>query len=169
MHVRGILKTLTCIFYLLMDRAPQPSHLRLHVKSIHDSKIYACDNWKYKAITASGLHQNLLSIHEQIKYACDTCEIIATTVFSLKQHVLAIHDHLKYACERCNYKATRPSYLCQHVESINGQLEYACERYTCNSHMHILLAHGQILYADGEQRVILIKGQWRIVNILCYF
>ena len=57
---------------------------------------YPCDECNYKAKFPSHLRQHVKSIHEGVKYPCIQCNYKATVPSALSQHVKSIHEGVKY-------------------------------------------------------------------------
>ena len=75
---------------------------------------YQCDQCNHKADYPSHLQLHIKSVHEGVKYPCIYCNYKATVPSNLQQHVKSVHEGVKYPCDQCSYQGCYPSALRSH-------------------------------------------------------
>lgn len=93
-------------------------HLRRHIESLHQMKIFSCEkcnktfNWK------SNLDRHIDKIHmESERSDCQECDKTFTQNYSLKRHVESEHRGMKkFICDICGKDFTLKQGLTRHIE-----------------------------------------------------
>ena len=95
------------------------NHNKSRQFNLSNENNYPCDKCDYKASYASHIRQHIKSIHERVKYPCEQCNYRATDQSGLRKHIKSIHEGLKYPCPyQCNFRAFfQLSKLQQHIRS----------------------------------------------------
>jgi len=92
------------------------SHLRTHIRAIHEGVKYAC-NQCYKQFPQTGhLRRHIKSVHEGVKYDCNLCDERFTLQNSLRAHIYSIHVGEKYDCTQCNEQFSKKFNLQRHYK-----------------------------------------------------
>ena len=92
-------------------KALQRCDLDRHIKSVHDSEIYDCNQCDYKALWLDSIQRHITTIHECTKYDCDHCDYQASQRSDLKSHIKSVHEGTsKYDCNwSCSMNSVHPT------------------------------------------------------------
>jgi len=114
------------------------SHMKIHVKSVHEKVTYACDQCAYKATLKENIKKHIKSVHEKVTYACWQCDYKATLKENLKRHTKSVHEKGKlkiplksvsYSCDNCVFKSTQKGNLTKHIKSFHDiKAIYSCDK-----------------------------------------
>ena len=107
------------------------SHLRTHIKSVHDGKIeYKCDRCDKTFGKTSKLKYHVKTVHEGIKeHKCELCGKCFGLLCHLKTHIKTIHEKQKdYKCQTCGKAYSRLEHLKIHIRSVHEKKkDHKCE------------------------------------------
>ena len=127
-------------------RTYYPSHMKEHVKSIHDKiKDLVCDICGFKTSRKSHLKEHIKVIHHNIRdHACPQCNYTTTRNWLLKDHIKAVHDKIKdIVCDICGYRTASMANLGNHVKQAHANnLIIRCEQCDYRTyHAKVLKTH----------------------------
>ena len=92
----------------------QISHLKRHIKSIHEGVKYECNQCDHLFKTKDALKTHFQSKHEGVNYACDKCDYQASEKNALKDHIQSKHQGIKFVCDQCDCQFSWKTDLYKH-------------------------------------------------------
>ena len=93
-------------------------HLRRHIESLHQMKIFSCEKCNKTFKWKSNLDRHIDNIHmESERSDCQECDKTFTQNYSLKRHVESEHRGMKkFTCDICGKEFTLKQGLTRHIE-----------------------------------------------------
>ena len=123
--------------------------LRLHVKSVHEGKMFSCVQCEKSYGNNDNLKRHIGSVHEGVMYKCDICGKDFKHKSVLKIHTENKHKGITFSCphDNCEKSYGKNDNLRKHIESAHDNVVYSCDK--CDkiySHMQRLQSHNESVH-----------------------
>ncbi|XP_043278917.1 zinc finger protein 436-like isoform X2 [Venturia canescens] len=117
----------------------------LHVKSVHDSRLYICDicGMDFKKRNELSLHMDDHVAKEEGDFQCEVCNRIFSNLRLFRIHKRIHYPQVKsWPCETCGKRYSSKNLLEEHINTHTGTRPYVCEncgkdfasKYTYKAH-----------------------------------
>ena len=102
--------------------------LAQHNASIHEKKMFKCDQCDYQCTRTENLNAHIRHDHEMIPYKniCTICEKSYKESRDLKLHVMVIHEGKYLKCEDCDAQFSSVSGVRRHKREVHDQIPIKC-------------------------------------------
>ena len=123
----------------------EPSHLKQHVKSVHEGITYNCNICDHKASQPCSLRAHIKTVHlkEGYSHQCNICEYRTSIKTNLSTHVENLHQKSgNITCSECN-KSLQKISLKRHMKLFHSvEHQYYCKICTFHTiHFNSLKRH----------------------------
>ena len=105
----------------------RPSHLKVHIDTIHEGKRVNCEYCGKSFTQTSGLRSHIRNIHinEGAKnYSCEQCGKTYTSKIYLKAHIESIHEGIKrFICPVCAHPFATKANMEVHIKCVHNKIK----------------------------------------------
>ena len=99
------------------------------MRSVHEGRLYKCDQCDYKGALKPNIEKHKLSKHEGVRFKCTLCPRTFSTKGILHKHNRIKHiKHDKLKCPHCEWSFSERGNLNAHATQKHENEKFYCDR-----------------------------------------